>query len=151
MANTKRKVGAFVLRVNGPGVRELLLFTHPDCPEAPIQIPGGSIEPGEDVEAPLWREIHEETGLSNLTLVRKVGVSQFPSMFAERQVMERHCYLSAPADVPERWIHQVGGSGVDGGMRFAFEWRRITRDFSLSGDLGVFLAPQYLLELYAEM
>ncbi len=145
----KLKVGAFIVRDNGLRPQELLLFTHPDCPEAPIQIPGGSVEAGEAIEAALWREIREETGLVDLKLVRKIGVSKFPSMFNIGEVLERHCFLlSVPAQTPDRWIHCVEGGGVDGGMRFAYEWRQIDADFRLSGDLGLLLEPRSLPELY---
>jgi ADP-ribose pyrophosphatase YjhB (NUDIX family) len=143
------KVGAFIMRGGNIRPPELLLFTHPDCPGAPIQIPGGSVEEGEALEAALWREIREETGLTDLTLLRKVGVSHYPSMFKAGEVFVRHCYLlSAPDDLPERWVHQVEGGGEDGGMRFAYEWRSIAPDFTLCGDLGVFLNPRDLPELY---
>jgi len=53
-----------------------MLFEHPDCEEAPIQIPGGGVDSGESIEAALHREIHEESGLTNLTIVRKLGIAE---------------------------------------------------------------------------
>lgn len=51
---------------------------------------------------------------------------------------------------PDRWIHRVEGTGVDGGMRFAFEWRTIDPDFTLSGDFDVLLNPRDLPELFGK-
>ena len=84
---TTLKVGAFILRPQPEGAERLLRFTHPDFPEAPIQIPGGTVEKGEAVESALHREIEEETGLANLRVRRKLGVSRSPSVTNEREVI----------------------------------------------------------------
>lgn len=146
----KLKVGAFIIRPAEEGRHHLLLFTHPDFPEAPIQIPGGSVENGEEIEAALYREIAEETGLEELPVVRKLGVSEVPSIVNGDGLLVRHCYLlAAPRDVEGEWIHVVRGSGEDRDLRFAFAWHRIEPDFTLAGDLGYFLSPEYLPELYS--
>ena len=56
------KVTAFILRPT-PGGPELLLIQHP---HAGIQIPAGTVEPGEDPLAAARREAREETGLTDL-------------------------------------------------------------------------------------
>ena len=63
------KVTAFITRGAG-AVRELLVFRHPS---AGVQLPTGTVEAGEDVEAALWREVREETGLSGLMLLARLG------------------------------------------------------------------------------
>lgn len=146
----KIKVGAFIIKVSNTAGPELLLFTQPDSEDAPIQIPGGTVEPGESIETALWRELEEETGLTDLKLVRKIGVSHQPSIINPNEILERHCFLlSAPKTARAQWIHRVGGKGIDGGMRFAFEWKRVDPHFTLTGDLGFFLTPKDLPELYA--
>ncbi len=60
------KVTAFVIRP-GPHGAELLLFEHP---HAGIQIPAGTVEPGETPEQAVLREVREETGLSALRALR---------------------------------------------------------------------------------
>jgi 8-oxo-dGTP pyrophosphatase MutT (NUDIX family) len=41
-----------------------LIFSHPDYPEAGLQVPAGTLEPGEHPEAGVLREAYEETGLT---------------------------------------------------------------------------------------
>ncbi|NDJ62254.1 MAG: NUDIX domain-containing protein [Chloroflexi bacterium] len=53
------KVTAFVTRETRDG-RQLLVFKHPS---AGIQLPAGTIEPGEHPEDAVMREVREETGL----------------------------------------------------------------------------------------
>ena len=48
----------------------LLLFTHPEAPEAGIQVPAGTIEPGENPQGAVMREAKEETGLTKLRCER---------------------------------------------------------------------------------
>lgn len=42
----------------------LLVFTEPDFPEVGVQVPGGTVEDGEESEAAARREFLEETGLA---------------------------------------------------------------------------------------
>ena len=65
------KVTAFVVRTGALG-RELLVFKHPT---AGIQLPAGTVEPGEPVEKAVVREVWEETGLQ-VRIVRKTGVEE---------------------------------------------------------------------------
>ena len=64
----KRKALAYLAH-NG----RLLVFRHRDFPEAGIQVPAGTMEAGEAPEAAVLREAAEETGLSGLLIVRKLG------------------------------------------------------------------------------
>ena len=59
MANTVKKVVAYITRGD-----ELLVFTHRDSPEAGVQVPAGTVEEGETLDAAVLREVHEETGLT---------------------------------------------------------------------------------------
>lgn len=58
-----------------PGSKKhsLLLFKHVGLPEAGIQVPAGTIEIGESPEAAAIREIQEESGLTDITLVSALG------------------------------------------------------------------------------
>lgn len=60
------KVTAFVTRETPYG-GELLVFRHPN---AGVQLPAGTIEPGESPEDAVLREVKEETDLSSVEIVR---------------------------------------------------------------------------------
>ena len=68
MASSPAKVFAYITHGN-----QLLVFSHPDFPEAGIQVPAGTIEEGETAEAAVMREAFEETGLANLKRIRMLG------------------------------------------------------------------------------
>lgn len=142
------RVGAFILRKTADQLYELLLFQHPDCKEAPIQVPGGGIEPGESIEAALYREIYEESGLADLTITRKLGISE-RCWLAEKRISRRHYFLlEVSSFTPDRWEHIVHGHGADAGYRFSYFWHRPAIDFVLMGSARSFLNPHFIPELY---
>jgi 8-oxo-dGTP pyrophosphatase MutT (NUDIX family) len=68
-ADTVHKVTAFVTRGDGQE-RELLVFRHP---RAGIQLPAGTVEAGEPIEAAVLREVQEETGLTGIVIIAGLG------------------------------------------------------------------------------
>jgi len=142
------RVGAFIIRKNAKSLYELLLFEHPDCEEAPIQIPGGGVDSGESIEAALHREIHEESGLTNLTIVRKLGIAEI--CWLDTKITNcRHCFLLEASSVTrDRWEHIVHGNGIDAGFRFSYFWHRPAIDFTLPDELKMFMTSHHIPELY---
>jgi len=125
------------------------LFRHPDCPETPLQIPGGGVDAGETHEQALHREIWEESGLTNLRLIRKLGVAGSCWLQPRKLISQRHCFLlEAADDTLDNWQHVAQGDGIDLGMVFSYFWLRPTLDFAISHDLGWFLYPNHIPELY---
>ena len=65
----KKKVYAYITREK-EGVMQLLVFKHRDIHEAGIQVPGGTVDEGETLEAAILREVQEESGLRHLCIER---------------------------------------------------------------------------------
>lgn len=82
-----------------------VVFEEPHSPAAGIQVPGGTVEPGESLEAAVLREAYEETGLSNLRLVRALGV-QLHRRPSGRVHRRHYFHLVDESDVEqEEWEH----------------------------------------------
>lgn len=121
MTSLLRKVYAYITHGD-----LLLVFRQPDAPQAGIQIPGGTVEPGEACAAAVLREAAEETGLDNLRLHCFMGrrlVDLRP--FGHDLLQERHFFhLLAPPDPPTTWRHfeTTPHGGAAGPIAFDFFW-----------------------------
>jgi 8-oxo-dGTP pyrophosphatase MutT (NUDIX family) len=127
----KQKVLIYVLRP-AAGVPEVLVFVHRDYPEAGVQVPAGTVEPGEDVTAAAHRELVEESGLGpeRVRLVRKLTDHPEPEWD-----QHRHVFVFEPlVALPDTWSHTVHGGGDDAGMVFDFNWLPATPTLTLAGD-----------------
>lgn len=142
------RVGALIIRKNPTGLYELLLFEHPDCEEAPIQIPGGGIEAGESMEAALHREIYEESSLTNLTILRKLGIAE-RCWLDTKITTRRHCFLlEVSYSTPDHWEHIVDSHDFDAGFCFSYFWHRPTSDTPLLEEWQMFMNSLDIPELY---
>ncbi|MGH2461933.1 MAG: NUDIX hydrolase [Chloroflexota bacterium] len=141
----KRKVIAYITHGN-----RLLLFTHPNAPEAGIQVPAGTLEDGEEPEAGVLREAIEETGLTTLAVVsfleeqRRDVADLGKDEIHHRFFFHLHC----EGEPPERWRHGET-SPSDGGppIPFDFFWARLPDEVpALIADHGFHL-PALLTSL----
>ena len=115
------KVLAYITRDTEQG-RQLLVFHHVHHPEAGIQVPGGTVEEGEPVLASLWREVEEETGITNLRLVGQIAKAPFYAEWRDEWQERNVFHLEAAAELPHSWTHVVKAGIEDKGLHFAFSW-----------------------------
>ena len=93
------KVTALVMR---PGARgdELLLFRHP---YVGIQIPAGSVDPGETPVVAVLRETFEETGLREVSIVEYLGAQEAQPPAGHVYVSERTTVYARPDMISFDW------------------------------------------------
>jgi len=129
------KVLAYITRGNS-----LLVFTEPDFPEAGIQVPGGTLEPGETAQAGVLREAAEKTGLRALTIERFLGTRLYHS--PSGSISRRHYFhLMCEGDAPEEWIHwEQTPHGGEPPIRLQLQWVNLDRVPELAGGRGALLA-----------
>lgn len=133
------KVLAYVTRTH-QGRPQLLVFTHRDYLQAGLQVPAGTVEPGEAPEIAVVRETGEESGLEGLILFRKLGVFLYNNP-EWQQLNERHVFhLLAPEHTAEhwQWIENDGGKS-SGGYVFLFRWEDLDANIDLAGNQGDYL------------
>jgi len=107
--------------------RDLLVFDQPDFPALALQVPGGTVEPGEDILQAAGREFEEETGLISAGL-HPIGVQdyRFEHDGRERHHQRHYFRCAVPEVVPDTWVH-FEMTPFDGGapIRFRFFWLTI--------------------------
>lgn len=115
------KVLAYITR-ESPHGKELLVFRHQHHPEAGVQVPGGTVEDGEDLIAGLWREVEEETGLVHLKLIGQIAKAPFYADWRAEWQERNVFHLEAPSNSSDTWVHVVKAGVEDKGLSFEFFW-----------------------------
>jgi 8-oxo-dGTP pyrophosphatase MutT (NUDIX family) len=125
----RQRVVAYITRERN-GRTELLVFDHRDHPRAGTQVPAGRLDPGEELEAGLRREIAEEAGLTDVRVVRELP--GFEDHYTSRY--ENHGFhVVLEEDAPDEWEHVVVGGGDDAGLVFRYRWVPLEPDPHLFG------------------
>lgn len=121
----------------------LLVFRQPEFPEAGIQVPGGTLEPGESPEMGVLREAFEETGLPGLMVVRFLGDVVFDGRPRGRdELHHRHFYhLRCTSEPPETWGHAecLSSDGYPEPIAFALWWAPLDAVPELIAEMGALL------------
>lgn len=121
----RHKAYTYILRKKNAR-HQLLVFDHVDFPEAGAQVPGGTVEPGEDFAMAAQREAFEETGLNGLVLECALcSVQRDMRGVGLEEVHHRHYYyLTCPVDVKESWIanEMSPSDGSEGPIALHFYW-----------------------------
>lgn len=136
---TLHKALAFVVR-EGDVELELLVFAHP---HAGVQVPKGTVEEGERPEVTVRRELLEESGVREASIVRRFAAltreapddDADPGNAAPREPAvlahvppsgSRHVWhvfqLSPTAQLPDSWTHTAVGSEEEEGLDFSYFW-----------------------------
>jgi 8-oxo-dGTP diphosphatase len=136
----RQKVYAYITRGD-----ELLVFRHVDFPEAGIQVPGGTLEAGEDPARGALREAREETGLDSLRLAGRLGEHEWRFADGRQETHLRHFYhLVSDKPMPETWQHYEmhPSDGTPGEFLFEFYWTPLAQADAVLHPYYVAFLPQ---------
>lgn len=103
----------------------LLVFDHVDQQYLNPQVPGGTIEDGEDPEAAAFREATEETGIKQLRVISLLGsFERNLASIGKNEVIHAWFYhLSTEQQTPHRWRHfELEPSGGTDAIEFELYW-----------------------------
>ncbi len=95
------------------GRDELLLLAHPLHSEAGLQVPAGTISPGEEPHNAAGRELMEETGLVKFEIKSLLGVRTYDMLpFGKEELHERYFFHAVlTEEAPERWQYEERHAG----------------------------------------
>jgi 8-oxo-dGTP pyrophosphatase MutT (NUDIX family) len=104
----------------------LLVFRHPE--DGNMQLPKGTIEPGEAPEAAVRRELLEESGIDYAGALQSLGTLERECEAGVEGNTHRHPQLwhlflmRAEGTPPETFEHTATGSPEEEGLVFMFRW-----------------------------
>jgi 8-oxo-dGTP pyrophosphatase MutT (NUDIX family) len=104
----------------------LLVFHHPG--DGDMQLPKGTIEPGEAPEAAVRRELLEESGIDYTGTLRPLGTLQRDCAAGVEGNIHSHqqrwhlFLMQAEGSLPEAFDHVATGSPEEDGLVFSFCW-----------------------------
>lgn len=130
---------AFAYVTNG---EHLLVFRHADFPEAGIQVPAGTIQPGEAPLHAVLREVREESGPEAFLDVRPLATVEFDARtIGKDELHRRHFYhLRVAGSPPASWRHFERHGGGPEPFAFDFFWLRFAEaEVVLCGEHGKLL------------
>ena len=120
---------ACVVRATPRG-SEVLVFEHPD---GTIQIPKGTVEEDESPACAVLRELREESGIAEVTLLPEVSrlerrLPSGPSGDGPLEDQVWHVFWLEPrSELPASWEHVVTDGPLDAGLTFSFHWVLLAR------------------------
>ncbi|MEV0967804.1 NUDIX hydrolase [Microtetraspora glauca] len=117
MSRPRIRVAAYVIRYRS--VPELLVFDHVGMPDSGTQVPAGGVLPHESLEQAVLREVVEETGLTDVSIVRPIAVDDSPHPDTGQPRRTTFFQLTVHTDGADAWHHHVRGDGEDAGLEFA--------------------------------
>ena len=117
----RKRVSAYVTREHA-GRTELLVFDHRGMPEVPTQVPAGRVDAHESLEAGLLREVEEETGLMVTPGMLLADPAEHELAHGPGAHETFAFHATAAPDGPDRWAHDVTGTGMDVGLVYECRW-----------------------------
>ncbi|MDX2054569.1 MAG: NUDIX domain-containing protein [Polyangiaceae bacterium] len=130
---------AFAYVTDGP---RLLVFRHRDFPDAGLQVPAGTVQPGETPVDAVLREVREEAGLEAFLGARALGVVEFDARTIGKTELHRRQFFhlpiaGKPADSWRHYERHATESESAEALAFDFYWLPfVEAQALLCGDHG---------------
>ena len=121
----------------------IVVLRHADQPwdQAGLQVPAGTVRPGEMPEDAVLRESREETGLEGLRIVRRLGTGEYDMRPYADAIHQRYYFLLAVdgEELPERWEAFEDGDGAGERIRFELYWVPLAQAHVVAGGQAALL------------
>lgn len=136
---TVQKVVAYIVRDG-----RLVVFVHADderLDQSGLQVPAGTVHPGELPEVAAVREATEETALGGLAVERYLGVAEYDARPCRDELHIRHFFWLSVGqrEVEPEWYAEERGDGDTEPVRFRLYWLPLHQAHVVSAGHGALL------------
>ncbi|WP_251328454.1 NUDIX hydrolase [Haloplanus pelagicus] len=128
-----KKACAYVTRNES----ELLVFEGPG--HDGLQIPKGTVEPGERPRDAMVRETVEESGVATFEGLTHLATDVWTRRESPPKRYVRSFYHVPVHEPRDAWTHTVTGTGPERGAQFEFSWVDLPTDAAFALDLDDYL------------
>ncbi len=111
-----RKVFAYITLHEGNN-SYLLAFESLDEPG--YEVPKGQVEPGENLQSAVHREVQEESGLTDLEIIKELGTTTWEDQD------QTFFWIRTQSAKRVDFDHQVTGNDLDEGFLYQYTWLEI--------------------------
>lgn len=103
---------------------DLLVFTQPESPEAGLQVPAGTIQPGETPGEAVVRELEEETGIDDVRDLELLGTATYDMRkYGREELQERYFFrITLASEPPRQWRWHERHDGLSPAEPFELFW-----------------------------
>lgn len=112
---------------------ELLVFESPE--HDGLQIPKGTVEPGEAPREAVYREAVEESGLATFEGARHLVTDVWTRRQSPPKRYVRNFYHLPVHEPRDRWTHVVTGDTEEAGLTFEYSWVELPTTATFALDL----------------
>jgi len=118
----KKKAFGLIYRYNQLKVPELLVLSFKHIGYPYYRLPGGGLDSEETFIEGCMREIEEESGIQEITLIRTLGKVNYFKPYINSEVEREDFLFICKEEKPDSWEYVVQGNDKDQGETFVYKW-----------------------------